>query len=92
MINGILVACYDISIPKGKKKPFYLNTLKDATSAQPEKLDIDWVAFSSTLTSKISAVVATSAPAAAASNDNEQDEFDFGVTNLEEGLNIRCYS
>ena len=59
MINGILVACYDISIPKGKEKPVYLNALKDATSAQPEKLGIDWVAFSSTLTSQISAVVAT---------------------------------
>ena len=68
--------------------PVYLNALKDATSAQPEKLDIEWVAFSSTLTLQISAVVATLAPAAAASNDNEQDEFDFGVTNLEEGLRI----
>ena len=88
VINGILVACYDISIPKGKKKPVYLDALTDATSAQPEKLDIDWVAFSSTLTSQISAVVAATAPAAAPSNDDEQIEFDVGVTNLEEGLRI----
>ena len=77
VINGILVACHNISIPKGKKKPVYFNALKDATAAQPENLDMYWVAFSLTLTSQISVVVATLAPAAAPSNDDEQEKIDF---------------
>ena len=81
----------------------YKKALTDAIAAGPEKLDIDWVARSSTLSSQIlaadaSAPAATAAPAAptaaaavaSPSNGSEQDEINLGTGNDDGELRTEC--
>ena len=84
LLRGILLACYDVDMPKsGKKKEEYEKKLKELVASRPFKLDIHWAAFGRTLASQIPAAAASTAAAAPAPSNNgsEQDEVDLGAAN-----------
>jgi len=91
LLRGIILACYDVHMPTGKKKAEYESRLKELIEERPFKLDVDWDGFGRTLASQIPAVAAAATPAVAtapSNNGNGQEEVDFSAANDDPALSM----